>query len=328
MRDLHKTGCLQNIEHQTLNINHRINGNTNFDKIKRLAIVLLIFFFLPGIFAQDKPAKADKKEVIEEVNGEEADKEEVTEEIEGEEAEGEDVTEGVEGEKQKEEGEVVEEKAPAPKPKKKVLPMFATGKIKKLELTNAPVSWVYNKDVYIARNKGLSMDVLLDTFEFMDLATKEKRYPKKGFIFALIDVKLKKGRSIGKYDYVLKRGNKAYQCQALTKEKGFFDPTIWKFKYESEFVVYSLLYEVPKEINEFHLHVNLDITIPQKDVKIEFTQNTVELTPEQCEEQESLVPRARENVVGENTTNTIDTAPAKTTQPTKKTDNLLNDFSW
>jgi hypothetical protein len=62
--------------------------------------------------------------------------------------------------------------------------------------------------------------------------------------YAVVVVKLDKGRSLSIYDYCLKQGYDKYPCVAIRKGDGRFDATNWKIDNASSDTLYSMLFIV------------------------------------------------------------------------------------
>lgn len=61
-------------------------------------------------------------------------------------------------------------------------------------------------------------------------------------IYAIVVVKLDKGRSLSIYDYSLKQGIDTFPCIAIRAGNGIFDASKWKFKSTSPDTLYSMLF--------------------------------------------------------------------------------------
>ena len=170
---------------------------------------------------------------------------------------------------------------------KLVFPSFASGKIVDATITNDRIKWKYRKDYTIFLNSGKNITKILKKFNEEGLADKTSRLPKKGFLFAIITLTLNDKKSIGKFDYTLKKGPIQFKCQAVTKDDELFDPAKWEFKAEGAFTKYKLLYEVPKNLLEFDFHMNLDVTVPMNDVKLTFVKKIVTVTAEKTVEKKN-----------------------------------------
>ena len=58
--------------------------------------------------------------------------------------------------------------------------------------------------------------------------------PVKGNKFIVINVILSEGRSLGKYDYVLKAANKTYKCKLISSSTEAFNEINWEFHVPSK----------------------------------------------------------------------------------------------
>lgn len=94
----------------------------------------------------------------------------------------------------------------------------------------------------------------------------------EGKQYAILAVKLDKGRSLGKYDYILQAGDTPYPCLGMgmgdDPRKAVFDPRQWEVKFSAGMEHVNLLFEVPVGIADFLLRSALQTTIPQKDVPL------------------------------------------------------------
>jgi hypothetical protein len=73
-------------------------------------------------------------------------------------------------------------------------------------------------------------------------------FPFKHKAYAVVAIKLHKGRSIGIYDFKLKYKGESYKCIALRKGNGTFDAKLWEIKKTDPDTVYSLLFVVDSEV--------------------------------------------------------------------------------
>ena len=64
----------------------------------------------------------------------------------------------------------------------------------------------------------------------------------KHYAYAVVFVKLHKGRSLSIYDFKLEYEDKTYPCVALRAGNGFFDIEQWKFTKTNPETIYSLLF--------------------------------------------------------------------------------------
>ena len=73
-------------------------------------------------------------------------------------------------------------------------------------------------------------------------------FPFKHKAYAIVAIKLHKGRSIGIYDFKLEYKGKDYKCIALRKGDGAFDTKLWEIRKTDPKTVYSLLFVVDSEV--------------------------------------------------------------------------------
>ena len=66
--------------------------------------------------------------------------------------------------------------------------------------------------------------------------------------YAVVAIKLHKGRSIGIYDFKLEYKGKSYKCIALRKGNGAFDAKLWEVKKTDPNTIYSLLFVIDSEV--------------------------------------------------------------------------------
>jgi hypothetical protein len=63
-------------------------------------------------------------------------------------------------------------------------------------------------------------------------------------VYAIVVVRLDKGRSLSIYDYSLKQGYDTFPCVAIRKGSGRFDASCWKIDKSSDGTLYSMLFIV------------------------------------------------------------------------------------
>ena len=73
-------------------------------------------------------------------------------------------------------------------------------------------------------------------------------FPFKHKAYAVVAIKLHKGRSIGIYDFKLEYKGENYKCIALRKGNGAFDAKLWEIKKTDPNTIYSLLFVVDSEV--------------------------------------------------------------------------------
>ncbi|MCF6174650.1 MAG: hypothetical protein L3J71_02665 [Victivallaceae bacterium] len=78
-------------------------------------------------------------------------------------------------------------------------------------------------------------------------------------VYAVVVVKLDKGRSLSIYDYSLKQGYDTFPCVAIRKGSGSFNADTWKLDKSSSGDIYSMLFIV--NIPGYSSSAKLDYTL-------------------------------------------------------------------
>ncbi|NOY80701.1 MAG: hypothetical protein GXP31_06815 [Kiritimatiellaeota bacterium] len=156
-----------------------------------------------------------------------------------------------------------------PAPKKSDLPAVDTaipvrcGRIVGVRTTDKPVLW-RDLDKVLAAGR-------FRPSETDDESTLTRRPPADGRVYVVVDIKLAKGRSIGKYDWKLAVGNEVVPCLALARDRLPFDARNWEYRYDTGLAVFHLLFEAPADLNEASLVPALPLTLKEPAVRLDLT---------------------------------------------------------
>jgi len=137
------------------------------------------------------------------------------------------------------------------------------GEVINVGVSAAPVLW---RDL-----DRLLLDERFEPSDADDETTLIRRPPRDGCVYLIVDVKLRPGRSIGKYDWKLKHGDRVWSCLAISRDRLPYDPRTWQIEYIDELTVYHLLFEIPKGIREGLLVFALPVTIPVPPVELRWS---------------------------------------------------------
>jgi hypothetical protein len=93
----------------------------------------------------------------------------------------------------------------------------------------------------------LSAEISRDRVTVKNLNDQDYNFGFKHYAYAVVAVKLYKGRSLSIYDFNLKFNDKVYKCVALRTGKGRFDAANWQLTLTSPDTIYSLLFIMDSE---------------------------------------------------------------------------------
>ena len=103
-----------------------------------------------------------------------------------------------------------------------------------------------------------------------DAAPTIKRAPSAGKEYIILSVGVLKGRSIGRPDYVLAVGGKAYPCVAMAVDLSPYDQRLMVVRYKDGQKVARLLFEVPVGLAQATLKPALKTSLSQAEVPLSF----------------------------------------------------------
>ena len=120
--------------------------------------------------------------------------------------------------------------------------------------------------------KWRDMDALLKETRFKAEEGLDKpavdRSPADGKQYAILTMKLREKRSVGKYDYFLRVNGTDCPCLAIGTEGAPFDPRAWEHKHAPNADEVMLIFEVPNGATEGTLVAGLPLTVSQPDAPI------------------------------------------------------------
>jgi len=136
------------------------------------------------------------------------------------------------------------------------------GEVLSVARSDAAVQWVNLEKVLKAKEfvPGLAVD---------DEAI-DSRAPADGKAFGVLSVRVAQGRSLGRYDYVLKSGANASPCLALREGDGPFDVRRWVVEPEGTGAEVQMLFELSADTDRAWLECALPTTVPQARVALSF----------------------------------------------------------
>lgn len=94
------------------------------------------------------------------------------------------------------------------------------------------------------------------------------RPPAEGKQYAILTMKLREKRSVGKYDYLLRVNGADSPCLAIGTESTPFDPRVWEHKHAPTADEVMLVFEVPSGAVDATLVAGLPLTVSQPDAPI------------------------------------------------------------
>ena len=94
----------------------------------------------------------------------------------------------------------------------------------------------------------LSSEISRKEVKIKNIGKFDYKFDFKRKAYAVVAIKLHKGRSLSKYDFTLNYDGVSYKCVALRSGNGAFDAKKWQIKKTSPNVVYSLIFVMDSEV--------------------------------------------------------------------------------
>ena len=140
--------------------------------------------------------------------------------------------------------------------------MLHCGAVARAELTEKPVSWIPLEEMLPAGR--------FDAEDEADVTAIVEREAGAGKTYAILTVRIAKGRSMGRHDYQLVCRGECCPCLALSRDGIVFDPRLWCIEPGGEPTEARALFEVPSGAGEAAVTFALPVTLQMPAVTVSF----------------------------------------------------------